>query len=79
MNEKGLSDKWTESGLQMAYDNIYDNTFNHKPPEKRMEIELDEMNIIFGPYLLGICLAVLVLIIENIIQFKCNQNIKKIK
>ena len=61
----GLWEKWRQSGLQWAYTTFMDDkNFIFESKIKKETMELDEIKIIIGPYLLGIFFGILSLLKE---------------
>ncbi|CAG2112766.1 unnamed protein product, partial [Medioppia subpectinata] len=49
--ETGLSDKWSQSGLQQAFNTYGDKSFEYELKGKQLFMILDEMRIALGPFL----------------------------
>lgn len=63
--ETGLRLKWYQTGVQNAYDIFGEKTFTFDKKTVEECMVLDQLKIAFGPYLTGVILAFVVLLIEN--------------
>ena len=68
MKETGLYDKLLEAGFLFGYKIYHDLNTVFDEERKENYMELDEIKIAVGPYLVGIWLAIMSLIIERSIQ-----------
>ena len=76
--ERGLFDKFIETAITDTYNTFGDKSFVYDLEKPDLYMELDEIKIVLGPYIVGIFLSFFVLLYECANSLKHNDHDKPI-